>query len=265
MKILFFGDIVGKIGREAMKKILPEITEKNQPDFILANGENLAHAIGFNKKTVKEILNLGVDFLTSGNHVFDREDGVEYLKNGDAKILRPANLPESNPGRGHVILEKNNLKLLLINLLGQVFMDNMDPNCPFVKADALLKKYSDQKYDASLVDFHAEATSEKEAMGFYLDGRVSGVMGTHTHIATADEHILPKGTAFCADIGMVGAEDAILGGEKEPIIKKFLTQIPLHFEAPKSGTVIVNSCLIETDPKTKKAIHIKRFDQRVEV
>ena len=260
MKILFFGDIVGKIGRQALKKVLPDLLKELEPDFILANGENLAHAIGFNKKTVEEILDMGVDYLTSGNHVFDREDAIKYLESSEAKILRPANLPEGDPGKGHILLEKKGQKLLIINLLGQVFMDKMDPNCPFAKGDGLLKKYSKEKYDACVIDFHAEATSEKEALGHHLDGRVAAVLGTHTHVPTCDNYILPKGTAFCNDVGMVGAQDAILGGEKEPIIKKFLTQIPLHFEAPKKGVCIVNACLIDTAGPS-----IERIDRNIEI
>ncbi|MBU0671160.1 MAG: TIGR00282 family metallophosphoesterase [Patescibacteria group bacterium] len=264
MKILFFGDVVGKIGRKALAKVLPDIIKEHEPDFVLGNGENLAHGIGFTEDTVLELLDLGFNFLTSGNHVFDKEPGIEYLKKPDAKILRPANFPSHDPGKGHVLLEVGTKRLLIINLLGQVFIEK-DANCPFRELDTILEGYHEDDYDGMLIDFHAEATSEKEAMGFYADGRASAVLGTHTHVGTCDEWILPMGTAYCSDVGMVGARESILGGEKEPILKRFLTKIPLHFEPPESGRVTINAVLIETDPQTKLAVHIKRIDQLVEV
>ena len=264
MKILFFGDIIGKIGREALAKTLPDMVKEIDPDFILANGENLAHGLGFTGKTVLEMLDLGIDFMTSGNHTYDKEPGIEYLQQQDAKILRPANFPQHDPGKGHILFEKGSKRLLLINLVGQVFLD-VQPNDPFAEIDKIMECYHRDDYDAVFVDFHAEATSEKEALGFYLDGRVSAIVGTHTHVATADQYVMPKGTAFCCDAGMVGAQDAIIGGEKEPILKKFLTQMPLHFEPPKNGKTLINALLIDVDPKTKLAVHIERVDRECEV
>ena len=264
MKILFFGDIVGKIGRQAMAKTLPDMVQEFDPDFVLANGENLAHGLGFTEKTVLEMLDIGIDFMTSGNHVYDKEPGIEYLKKPDAKILRPANFPQHDPGRGHILFEKGSKRLLIICLVGQVFLD-VQPNDPFAEMNKIMEGYHKDDYDAVFVDFHAEATSEKQALGYYLDGRASAVIGTHTHVATADAYILPQGTGFCCDAGFVGAEDSILGGDKEPIIRRFLTQMPLHFEPPEKGRVMINSVLIETDPKTKKAIHIKRIDRACDV
>lgn len=264
MKILFFGDIVGKIGRQALAKELPKMLELLKPDFVLANGENLAHGIGFTGKTVEEMLELGIDYMTSGNHVYDKEPGIDYLQNPEARILRPANLPRHDPGRGHVLIEKDANKLLLVSLIGQVFMD-VQPNDPLAEMDRIMEIYHRDDYDAVFVDFHAEATSEKEALGHYLDGRVSAVVGTHTHVATCDQYIMPGGTAFCCDAGLVGAQDAILGGEKEPIIKKFLYQMPLHFEPPKHGKVIINAVLVETGPGTERAVHIERVDRACEM
>lgn len=264
LKILFFGDIVGKIGRRALAEILPKLREEFEPDLVIANAENLAHGLGITKKTIQEVKETGVDFFTSGNHVWNKSEGIEILVEKDPLIIRPANYPEGVLGWGEKVLEIGTKKLLVINLLGRVFMD-VQVDCPFKKFDEIYKKYELQKLAGIIVDFHGEATSEKMAMGWYLDGRASAVLGTHTHIATGDSRIFPKGTAFVSDVGMVGARDSVIGDTKESVLKRFLTQLPEPLEVPETGWATVNSVLVEIDPKTKKAISIKRIDKEVEI
>lgn len=267
MKILFFGDIIGQPGREAIKKILPQWKEKYSPDLILANGENLAHGLGITEKSLNEVLAAGIDLVTSGNHVFDKIEAINLLENKDIPLLRPANYPPSVPGRGERIVEIGVKKILVINLNGRLFFkESLD--CPFRKVDEILEEYQDEKINATLVDFHAEATSEKKAMGYYLDGRVTAVLGTHTHIPTADAEILPSGTAYISDVGMVGPMNSVIGIDKELAIKGYLTQIPPgKGEKGKlaEGPVEVNAVLIEIDDKTNLSKKIERIEQIVEL
>ncbi len=219
MKILFFGDIMGKAGREALAAALPKLKKKYEPDFVIANGENLAHGLGITRRTFKELMDFGVDAVTGGNHIFSKEDGLSLLKDDRKMIIRPLNYPEKTVGRGFLILQAGIKRLLLINLNGRVFMKE-DLNDPFAEVEALLESYGlgkeafdegKERVDGILVDFHAEATSEKKAMGYFLDGRVSGVLGTHTHVQTNDDRILNGGTAYVSDAGMVGVEDSVIG------------------------------------------------------
>ncbi len=262
MTILMFGDVVGKPGRKAVAKILLELRKKYDPDLVIANAENLAHGIGITKKTVDYILSSGVDVLTSGNHVFGKKEGLDLLSNKEYPILRPANYPPGVVGRGYDIFKVRTKKVLVISLLGRVFFAS-DYDCPFRSADEILEKYRKEKI--IIVDFHAEATSENEAFGFYLDGRVSAVLGTHTHVPTQDFKILPKGTAYVTDIGMVGTADSILGDKKEPILKRFLHQIPTKLEIEEEGPVEVNAVVVEVDDKTGKAKKIEKIYQTVDI
>ncbi len=266
LKILFFGDIVGKIGRTGLIKVLPQLKKKLKPDLVLANVENLAHGTGVTKKTLKEIKIAGVDFFTSGNHIWSKKEIFEIFNDQELKqiLLRPANYPSGLPGQGEKIIRVGKNSILVINLLGRVFLD-VETDCPFHKVDEILKRSSFQKINAIIVDFHAEATSEKNALGYYLDGKVSAVLGTHTHIGTIDAKILPCGTGYVTDIGMVGAKDSIIGVDKENVIKTFLTQIPYNFKIPEKGEVIINSVYLEIDPKTKKTIKIKRIDLETKI
>lgn len=266
IKILFFGDVIGKIGRQALKKILPMLRKKYKPNLVIVNGENLAHGLGVTKKILLEMKGAEVDFFTSGNHIWKKKEITEIFNDPELKncIIRPANWCQGVPGQGYQILKTGNFSLLVINLMGRVFIDQ-DIDCPFRKMDEILSKYKNKKINAILIDFHAEATSEKVAMGWYVDGRVSAMLGTHTHVGTADAKILPQGTAFLTDVGMVGAKDSVIGVKKEQPINGFLTQLPQAFEPPEKGEVIVNAVYLEIDPKTKKALKIKRIDRETRV
>lgn len=261
MKILFFGDIIGEPGRKAVAKILPDLKEKYEPDLVIANAENLAHGFGVTEKSVKEILAAGVDILTSGNHIFDKKEGLLLLNNKDIPLIRPANWPPVSYGQGYRIVDVGIHRVLVINLNGRLFFrESLD--CPFRKADEILEELSDENFGAIIVDFHAEATSEKAAMGHYLDGRVAAVLGTHTHIQTADEKILPAGTAYISDLGMVGPYDSVISFSKQEAINGWLDQIFRKVELAE-GSVIVEAALIEVNTETKLAKNIKRIQEIV--
>ena len=270
MKLLFFGDIVGKIGRQAIKQALPELKKKYQPDVTLANVENLAHGKGVTVKTLKEMKEADFDCLTSGNHVWKKQEVIEAAKESGACLITPANDPRTPQGKGLTCLEIGESKLFVVNLLGRVFMDKQDVDlvselkCPFKEIDEILKRQIKES-GIILLDFHAEATSEKIAMGWYLDGRVSAVLGTHTHIPTADWKILPKGTAYVTDVGMVGPIDSVLGIKKEIIIEKFLTDSPIVFKVPEEGEVEVNAIYLEIDNKSKQATKIEKIYQTIKL
>ena len=265
IKILFFGDIVGKIGRKGLKKALSELKEKYQPDLVIANAENLAHGLGVTEKTLNEMLEAGVDFFTSGNHVWKKPMVEEIFAEDKIPLIRPANYPEETSGKGYKTLKVGGRKLIVLNLMGRVFIEEIELTCPFKKADEIIEECKKEKADIIIVDIHAEATSEKVAMGWYLDGRVAAVLGTHTHIPTADCQILPKGTAYVTDIGMVGAKDSVIGVDKEVIIENFLEEDHLPHEIPEEGDCIINSVLVEIEPKTNKATKIERIDLEVKI
>jgi len=264
MTILFFGDIVGKIGRKAIKEILPRLKKKYEPDLVMANAENIAHGLGVTEKTIKEMAESGIDVFTSGNHIWDKEEILEILKENKIILLRPANYPPGVPGVGHKLLEIGTKKLLVVNLIGRVFFREQF-DCPFRKIDEILEEYKNEKLNGIIIDFHAEATSEKVAMGWHTDGRVSTLVGTHTHVPTADSKILPHGTGYITDIGMVGARDSVIGDDKENVLKRFLYQMPYLLEVPEEGICEVNAVLIEIDSKTKKTKEIKRIDEEVKI
>jgi len=258
IKILFIGDIIGKPGRVAVKEILPELKIENNISLTIANGENLAGGIGITPNVAQEIKSYGVDVITTGNHVWRRKE-IEPFLSIAGYLLRPANYPPGNPGRGYLELTINNLSVAIINLCGRVFMGplgNLD--CPFRTADQLINGLKNET-NVIIVDMHAEATSEKMAMGWYLDGRVSAVIGTHTHVQTSDERILPKKTAYITDVGMVGSIDSIIGVNKDKIIKMFLMQRPTSFTVAKKN-IVLNSLIIEINEKTGEAYSIKRVN-----
>ncbi len=267
MKILFFGDIMGKIGRKGLAAVLPALKEDLKPDLIIANVENLAHGKGVTKSTLAELTAMGVHVFTSGNHIWDKPEVFEIMKDETYPLFRPANYPPSVEGKGAGIIQTpSGQRVLIINLMGRVFFkESLD--CPFRKADEILQDYKkDKKIAAIFVDFHAEATSEKVAMGHYLDGRVSAVVGTHIQVPTADYHILKGGTAFITDVGPVGAKDSIIGVAKEGPLKQFLSQKPGGgFDIPEKGICGVNGVIIDIDEAASSAVSIDRVYREVEI
>ena len=259
-----FGDISGRIGRHAVANILPTLKKKLDPDLVIANAENIAHGVGITEKTLNELALAGVDFFTSGDHVFDKKEAIGILEDKNSSLIRPANFPPGVPGVGAKMFEIGTKKVLVINLIGRVFLKNQY-DCPFRKADEILDEFKNENLSAIIVDFHAEATSEKNGLAQYLDGRVSAVLGTHTHIGTDDWQILDGGTAFVTDIGMVGAKDSILGVEKDGIIKTFLTQMSEAHEIPEEGICLVNAIYLEIDSKTKQAKKIKKIKEEIKI
>jgi 2',3'-cyclic-nucleotide 2'-phosphodiesterase len=252
VRVLFIGDVVGRPGRRGLTAILPGLRKELDVDVVIANGENAANGRGLTLRTAKEMFNAGVDVISSGNHIWDQREIIEEL-DGERPILRPANYPSGSPGRG-MLRAKG---LTVMNLQGRTFMANID--CPFRTADALLK---DNPEGPIVVDMHAEATSEKQAMGWYLDGRVAAVLGTHTHVPTADPRVLPRGTAYISDAGFTGARDSVLGFEVSASHRLFLTQLPTRLPvAENSPTVTMNSVLVDIDDETGHARSIERVDR----
>jgi 2',3'-cyclic-nucleotide 2'-phosphodiesterase len=255
MKIFFVGDIVGRPGRRVIKDHLRGILENRGIDLCIANGENAAAGNGITPALAEELLNLKIDVLTSGNHIWDKKEILEYIPH-QSRLIRPANFPPNVPGSGIFVGQtRAGVPFAVLNLQGRVFMPPSD--CPFRTADHWLSQLPDE-VKVVLVDFHAEATAEKQALGWYLDGRTTAVIGTHTHIPTADEMILPAGTAYITDAGMTGPHDSVIGVDKEIIVSKFLNQIPARFE-PALGDVRLNAVEIEVDQTTGKALSINRF------
>jgi 2',3'-cyclic-nucleotide 2'-phosphodiesterase len=238
-RVLFIGDVVGEPGRKAVERTLPGLIERHAPDFVVTNGENIAGGLGITERTAKKLLDAGTDVITTGNHVYRHAEVYDFLNQSD-RIVRPANYFESNPGRGCVIVEKDGIRWAVVNLSGTVFINAAYP--PFHVADRILGKLRD-KADFVIVDFHAEATSEKVAMGWYLDGRALAVFGTHTHVPTADARVLPGGTAYISDVGMTGARGGVIGVKREQIIQHFLTQMPVRFETADEDPWVMG-CLV---------------------
>jgi len=237
-----------------VQEILPGLCDEHSIDLVVGNGENAAGGLGLTPNTAEELFDSGIDVITTGNHIWAYNEIIPYL-DSELAILRPLNYPPMNPGRGHLL--KNNV--LIVSLIGRVFMGHVD--CPFRAMDQLLVEF-EHKSIPIIVDFHAEATSEKVAMGRYLDGRVSAVVGTHTHVGTADARILPGGTAYVTDIGMVGPMDSVIGDDPDAVLKRFLTQIPGRLSVGK-GTVSFDAILVEVDEKTGKAVGIQRIQKVV--
>lgn len=259
MKILFIGDIVGRPGRAAVFRILPDLKKRESIDFIIANGENAADGLGLTPKVAEELFSYGVDILTSGNHIWDKKEIFELMGKDD-RILRPANYPAGVRGIGSTIISRAGKKLGVINLSGRVFMKNLE--CPFRTAGEEMAKLKDSA-EIMVIDIHAEATSEKIALGWYLDGKASAVIGTHTHVQTADERILPQGTAYITDIGMTGARESVIGVKKEIILERFLTQVPVRLEVAKED-VAFQGALVEVDEGNGRALAIKRINIKSE-
>lgn len=255
MHVIALGDIIGKPGRRAVKYLVPDLRVNNNVDLVIANAENAAGGVGLTPQTAEDLFGDGVDVLTSGNHIWDKKEIIPYL-DVNKSLLRPLNYPPGLPGNGYFFKKDT----LIVNIIGRTFIGNFD--CPFRAMDNLLMEYKDKaKY--IIIDFHAEATSEKSAMGRYLDGRVSAVLGTHTHVGTSDAGILPGGTAFITDIGMTGPKDSIIGDDVDSVLHRFLTLMP-HRLSVGTGNVICNYVLLDFDEKTGKARSIKHLTTEVD-
>ena len=249
------GDAVGRPGRNAIRALLPDLRDKLSLDLVVANGENAAGGFGITLDTAKELLSSGVDVITSGNHIWDQKEIIPHL-DSTLPLLRPLNYPPGAPGRGHCWAGD----ALIVNLIGRVFVGTFD--CPFRAMDKLLEELPESP-KIVIVDFHAEATSEKEAMGWHLDGRASAVMGTHTHVPTADARILPQGTAFASDLGMVGPINSVIGCDIEDVLARFLEGTPRRLHVADRGPVRFNSVMIEIDDATGRARDVVRVDREV--
>jgi len=257
MKVLFIGDIVGKPGRRAVKELVPYLVNRHEIDIVIANGENAAGGFGITPNVSEELLENGVNLITTGNHVWDKKEIYEYLDSGKP-IIRPGNYPPGNPGSGRRSAETySGEKLSVINVSGRVFMDSLD--CPFRYVESELE-FAKKESSAILIDFHAEATSEKNAMGKFLDGRVSCIVGTHTHVQTADEKISASGTAYITDVGMTGATDSVIGMRPEEPLVRFLSAVPKKFEVAKKG-VELQGVLVEIDAVSGKCTNIERIKE----
>lgn len=263
LTFLIFGDVVGRIGREGLLRALPKLKKKHSPDLVLANAENLAHGKGVNPSIMKTLLEGGVDFFTSGNHIFNNQKVREIWKDPAMKdlLIRPANYPDGTAGEGQKMLRVGEKKVLVINLLCQVFMHE-EVESPFKTIDRILENMGEEP-DIILVDLHGEASSERVAFGLHVDGRVTAVTGTHTHVPTADGRILEKGTAYLTDIGMTGARNSVLGVKPEGPLSRFTDDTPIPFDIPTEGPVDINAVLITADTETGKTISIEHIQQTV--
>lgn len=260
MKILFIGDIVGNPGRKVIKEFLPSLRKEKGIDLVIANGENAAGGSGITYVVAQELYRSGVDAITLGNHTWSKREILNFIES-DSKVVRPANYPPELPGKGSTIISCEKGKVGVLNLMGRVYMDTID--CPFRTAERELE-YLKSQTRMVVVDFHAEATSEKCALAWHLDGRVSCVLGTHTHVQTADERILPRGTGFITDVGMTGPSEGIIGVDKDIILEKFITHMPVRFELAR-GSVQFNAVAVEIDENNGKALSIERIAKVLEV
>jgi len=249
------GDVIGRPGRRAVRTLLPGLKEEYSIDIVIANGENAAGGKGLTLETALELFHSGVDVITSGNHIWEHKEIIPHL-DGDLPILRPLNYPPQVPGRGFLVRDN----LAVVNLVGRTFLGNFD--CPFRAMDDLLERLKDRGM-LVVVDFHAEATSEKVAMGWYLDGRVAAVLGTHTHVGTIDARILPKGTAYVTDVGMTGPVDSVIGVRPDAVLKRFLTRLPQSLPVA-TGKVVFNALLVDLDEDSRRARDVFRITQEIE-
>ncbi|MBN2288398.1 MAG: TIGR00282 family metallophosphoesterase [Candidatus Glassbacteria bacterium] len=255
MKILFIADIVGGPGRKVVRELLPGIKERNDIDFCIVNGENAAGGFGLTEEITDELFSQGIDVITSGNHIWDRKEIASYLQS-EPRLLRPVNYPAENPGRGSGVYQAGNgVQVGVINLQGRVFMKEID--CPFHTVIPVIHKLKEQT-NLILVDFHGEATAEKVAMGWYLDGQVAALIGTHTHVQTADERVLPGGTGYISDAGMCGGTDGVIGIKKELAIRRFITQTPNRFQ-PEDKNLVMMGVILTVDPQSCRTEKIERF------
>lgn len=257
VRIMMIGDIVGRPGRMIVKEKLRYLKKKHALDFIIANGENAAGGVGLTKAIADELFNSEIDFLTMGNHTWDKKEIFEFI-DYEPCLIRPANYPPGTPGKGSSVVRlKRDLKIGIINLSGRTFLSPLD--CPFRIGEELAKSIA-RETPVIIVDFHAEATSEKIAFGWFMDGKVSAVIGTHTHVQTADERILPGGTGFITDVGMTGPRDSVLGVKTDLVLEKFMTQLPVRFEIA-SGPAQINAVILDIDESTGRTLRIERVQE----
>lgn len=254
MNVLMVGDVFGESGRTALARLLPKLRQEHAIDFCVVNVENAAGGFGVTPAMARQFLEQGADVMTSGNHIWDKKEIVEYIAKENL-LLRPANFPVGTPGAGHVTLKAGPHRVAVLNLMGRVFMTPID--CPFRKADEIVPELR-KDTPIVLVDAHCEATSESVALGWYLDGRVSAVVGTHRHVQTADERVLPGGTAYITDLGMTGPTDGVIGVDRDLILQRFLSQMPVRFE-PAKGPAALHGVIIVVDPETGRASDIRRL------
>ena len=264
LTILFFGDVVGKIGRRALAAVLPGLRREANADLVIVNGENAAHGNGITASTFAELTAAGADVVTLGDHAFDREEAGTLLAGESARLLRPANYPPTLPGVGAQLVAVGSRSVLVVNLLGRVFM-KMHYDCPFRAFDAIWQQYRQQPLAGVVVDFHAEATSEKQAFAWHVDGRASVVCGTHTHVPTADLRRLPQGTGLVCDVGMTGARDSVIGANPAGSLRGFLQQRPTLLEPVERGQAIVNGVVATLDPATGRMHALARLDREATV
>jgi hypothetical protein len=253
VKLLFVGDVVGGIGRRTLAALLPGIRDAHEPDFVVVNGENAAGGVGITQKTARELLETGADAITLGNHAFRHREVYELLDH-ETRIVRPANYPKGSPGRGHTVVERDGTRLGVVNLSGMLYLDAV--RSPFADADAALSDLSGRT-DAVLIDMHAEATSEKVAMGWHVDGRATACVGTHTHVPTADARVLPGGTAYVTDVGMTGPRGGVIGVKRELALERFLTMTNIRFETADEDPWL-NGILVEADADGR-ATHVEQL------
>jgi len=260
MNVLLIGDVIGKPGRRLLEMHLPPFFQQYELDFAIANAENAAHGFGATPEIAEELMRMGIDILTSGNHIWDKKEIIEYMSK-DSRLLRPANYPRAAPGRGYALVtSKSGHKVGVINLQGRVFMAPSED--PFAIGMEIVERIR-KETPIIFVDMHGEASSEKQAMGWFLDGKVTAVFGTHTHVPTADDRVLPGGTAYVTDIGMTGPYDSVIGIDKDQIIQKFLDQMPTRFRVAKANPIL-QAILVEVDAQTGHALSIRRITQKGE-
>lgn len=255
MKILFIGDVVGSPGRDMVQEYLPRLKQKYQPHITIVNGENAASGKGITEKIYKQFLSSGAQAVTLGNHAWDKKEIFEFIDQAP-NMVRPANFPPGTPGKGLTFVKINKAEVAIINLQGRTFLPAIDD--PFRKVDELIEE-AKKRTNIIFIDFHAEATSEKQAMGWYVNGRASVIVGTHTHTQTADERLLPNGTAYITDVGMTGPYDGILGMDREAVLKRFQTSLPVRFEVTKEGRTQLNGIIAEVDDESGRAKKIQRI------
>ena len=261
VRVMLIGDVIGRPGRDAVRGVLPALRRERSIDVVVANGENLAAGAGLTPALAEELLDAGIDVITSGNHIWDKREIYDYLET-DRPVLRPLNYPDAAPGRGWLVHQlPDGGEVAVINAIGRVFMHEMDS--PFTALDRLLDESAEPLPPVRILDFHCEATSEKNAMGWHLDGRVTAVLGTHTHVPTADARLLPRGTAYISDVGMTGPRDSIIGFATESVLPRFLTHLPTRF-AVAPGPVSFNAVVVEADAETGRACSIEQVQMVIE-